>query len=233
MRHVYQVEPFPFSNLPGYDHGDPIRIVIHRNGNPGAKALPTLNWGNINKKYSIHSFIGETVAYDGILPTKHAYHVLETRKAKEMGYPTHQVGWRRVWKQRGDIRAIGIETEDEGTKATYWLSHDTRITLLLRTADYIRQFPAIDPMRDIHEHAMLDPWTRSLDLGNALNMIDFRLDLEDELANEKPWRTVGRVATGRRAPESWKDDVLDDHAEALAELRAIQESTKKLIGLLS
>ena len=64
-------------------------------------------------------------------------------------------------------------------------------------------------------------------------MVDFRLDLEELLDGETPWRTVGRVATGRRAPDSWRDDVPDDHTEALAEVRAIQERTKTLTELLS
>ena len=203
MRLSYRTESYAFDGtLPGYDHGEPIRIVIHRQGNPGARALASLAWGDREDRYTIHSYIDrDGVAIDALPPTTHAYHVREFRKALEMGVPVRQVGWRKwALSRRGDVQTIGIETVDLGSADAYYLSQETRITLLLRTADYIREFPAIDPMMHVHEHAQLDPWTRAHDLGDALNMIDFRLDLEDVLAGEEPWRTVGELATGARAP---------------------------------
>ena len=224
VRRTYRLMEFDFDKVRGYYHGDPIRIVMHRNGNPGVETVPTLRYGNNSKTFSIHSFADDEVCWDGIAPTMHAYHVTATAAAKAMGYPTMQVN-RPLWRRRGDVRAIGIECEDEGTDEHYWLSQATRITALNRAADYLIQFPNINPVKDVHEHAMLDPVRRRLDLGNALNMIDFRLDLVDVLSGDTPWRTTGKIATGARAPAAWQDEVLTGHEEALAKLRALHRYT--------
>jgi broad specificity phosphatase PhoE len=112
-----------------------------------------------------------------------------------------------MWAPRGDIRAIGVETVElagpgaPGVDQAYHLTQETRITLLLRVADYLRQFPSIDPFTQVHSHAELDPWTRPNDPGDALNIGDFRDDLRDLLDGCEPWRTVGSVATAQRASE--------------------------------
>ncbi len=118
---------------------------------------------------------------------------------------------------RGDYDCLGIETEDENTYSatlaqgqSYGLSQDTRITLVLKVAEWCMTF-SIDPQGKnyknaylIDEHASYDPKNRSTDLGDALHVPDFRLDVADCLAGREPWRTVGVFATGAQAPESWK-----------------------------
>lgn len=194
MRNNYETIRYDFSNWFLTVTQVPDRIVIHRQGNPGATALHALNWGNSTKAFTIHSYIGGKRCYDAIDPRRHAFHVKEYRRAATLGFASNgQYG------RRGDYNSIGIEAEDVRGGApgqAYSLTQDTRITLVLRVAAYCREFN-ISPMR-IYEHADLDPWTRSEDLGDALNVGDFRQDVADVLAGRTPWRTVGVHATGAR-----------------------------------
>jgi hypothetical protein len=170
----------------------PRRVILHRQGNPGAKALNSLNWGNNEGAFSIHSYIGDHVCYDAVPANRQAFHV----NARD----PQGVRW--------DMNAIGIETEDVKDPAhlapgqTYALTQETRITLLLRTAEYLRAHGLAPSAVD--EHATYDPVNRPEDLGNALNVPDFRADLTDFLAGREPWRTVQRFATGAPAPASWQ-----------------------------
>ncbi len=237
MRRTYEVERFDFTNLPGHEHGDPQRVVVHRQGNPGARARASLAWGNEFKTYSIHSYVEDTVCIDAVPPERHAYHVREHRKAAEFGCPTRHVGWRRVWGPRGDIRAIGVETVElagpgaPGVDQAYHLTQETRITLLLRVADYLRQFPSIEPLAQVHSHAELDPWTRLHDPGDALNIDDFRDDLRDLLDGREPWRTVGPVATAQRASDEGERAVSSaSRIEVL--LEAIESDAREARSLL-
>lgn len=196
MRTTYAVQRFVFDNWFLTTAQVPRRIVIHRQGNLGVKALNALTWGNREKAFTIHSYVGDDTCYDAIPAGRHAFHVKEARKVKELGgRVTGSYG------TRGDYDSIGIETEDVAGGApgqAYSLTQETRITLLLRVRDYLLEFPHLTP-NDVYEHGQLDPWTRPNDLGDALNVLDFREDLKDLLAGRTPWRTVGTFARGTRA----------------------------------
>ena len=194
MRNTYVTKTFAFNNpsLAPIKFGKPNRIILHRQGNPGAKAPNSLNWGNNTAAFSIHSYIERDTSYDAVNPEYTAYHVKQWVKASEMGYPTVFSGL-----VRGDFGAIGIETVDEGTTGAYYLHQETRITLLLRVAAYMRAYPHLT-VGTVYEHADFDPWDRPDDLGNALNILDFRDDLSDLLSGKEPWRTVGPIANGYR-----------------------------------
>jgi LysM repeat protein len=150
--------------------------------------------------FTIHSYVDDGVCFDAISPGRHAFHVREPRTAAAKGFrTTGQHG------TRGDYDTIGIEAEDENPTSgdllpgqAYGLSQETRITLLLRVRDYLRDFPYLTP-EDVSEHATWDQWTRPHDLGDALNVLDFRDDLHDLRAGRTPWRTVGKHANGTRA----------------------------------
>lgn len=168
----------------------PNKIILHRQGNPGVEGKSGIEWGNRTGAFSIHRYIDDTVAFEGVPLTNRAFH---TKYADG---------------SRADIQAIGIETEDESPQSAtlapgqkYGLSQDTRITLLLVvTKDILPVYPGLL----IYEHADFDSVYRAEDLGDALNLLDFRADVADVLAGREPWRTVGPFATGKRAPIEWK-----------------------------
>ena len=200
MRRTYVTKHFDFGGAPTAAQ-TPRRVIIHRQGNPGAKALASLEWGKRTGAFTIHTYIGGSVCYEAIPATRHAFHVSEPRVAQRKGWR-----WTGAYGSRGDYDTIGIETEDVkggAPRQEYSLTQDTRQTLVLRVADYLREFPHITP-DDIYEHAELDPWQRAFDLGNALNINDFRDDVRDALAGRTPWRTVQAQATGAKAPVAWK-----------------------------
>lgn len=200
MRTAYERREFEFDNWQESISQQPDRVVVHRQGNPGAKAINSLNWGNDTQAYTIHSYAAGKVCYDAIPPSRHAFHVKEYRKVQTRGGK-----WSGLYGPRGDYNSVGVECEDVkggGPGQTYSLTQDTRITLLLRVRDYLRQFNLTPEAVEMHSD--LDPWTRSADLGNALNLGDFRADLDDLLAGREPWRTVGQYATAVPAPLSWK-----------------------------
>lgn len=199
MRMTYERVPFDFGRAATVLQ-IPRRIVIHRQGNPGVEGENGLAWGKRTGSFTIHSYVDDGVCFDAIPPNRHAFHVLQASVAAEKGFMVDG-----PYGKRGDYESIGIESEDETPESAdlapgqaYGLSQATRITLLLRVADYLRQYPHLTP-DDVYEHADFDPWTRAQDLGDALNLSDFRDDLRDLLAGRVPWRTVGRWATGARA----------------------------------
>lgn len=179
----------------------PDRVIIHRQGNPGARAGNALHW-MATQGLSIHEYVDtDGVCYHAQHWDQHAKHCLEARKAEAFGLDV-----RTPWgEKRGDWRAVGVETTDiaEGAPGQpYSLPQETRITLVYRVADICRI--ANIPVERIYEHADFDPWQRAEDLGEALNVPDFREDVRDRMEGREPWRTVQQFATGAPAPESWK-----------------------------
>lgn len=200
MRTTYQWRSFKFSRESGAAPQVPKRIVVHRQGNPGAKALNALNWGNSTGAFTIHRYIEDDVVYGAIPLEKHAYHVLEPRIAEARGYRANG-----AYGRRGDYDSIGIETVDlpgGGPGQAYSLSQETRISLVLVCATLVKALGLT--VADIDEHAAYDPWTRKEDLGDALYIPDLRLDVQDHLDGREPWRTVQQFAYGKPAPETWK-----------------------------
>lgn len=170
----------------------PDRVIIHRQGNPGALAANALRW-MLTQGLSIHEYIQDDTSFHAQHWDQFAKHCIEYRKAEALGFDV-TTPW---GEKRGDWRAVGVETCDisgGGPGQAYSLSQDTRITLVLRVADICRI--AGIPVNRIYEHADFDPWQRADDLGNALNVPDFRLDVADVLAGREPYRTVQQYAYG-------------------------------------
>lgn len=193
MRSTYAVRPFTFTHpdLPTNTPQIPSRIILHRQGNPGATAINSLMWGNNTGTYTIHSYADGVTCYEAVGPTHHAFHV------KEYAHTPNKFRTYGVYGSRGDYGSIGIESVDILKDGKPALSQETRVTLVLRVANYIRQFPTISTS-NIYEHADLDPVNRADDLGDTLNLPDFRLDVEDVLSGRTPYRTVGVTANGSR-----------------------------------
>lgn len=175
----------------------PTKVVWHRQGNPGAEGENGIAWGARTGAFTIHEYIDDQVVLEGIPWDRHAFHVLESRNAQKFGLPSTG-----VYGPRGDYNTFGVEMEDESPASAelapgqlYGLSQETRITAVLLGADILRWFPWLT-VEDFLEHADLDPWTRSEDIGDGLYMPDFRLDVADSFAGREPWRTVGRFARG-------------------------------------
>ena len=201
----------------------PTKIILHRQGNPGVEGQSGIAWMNSSGWGSIHRYIDDTLCAEGVPLNRRAYHANAIQADG----------------QRADVSAIGIETEDESPQSAtlapgqpYGLSQDTRITLLLVVVDILKQYPGLP----IYEHADFDPKNRPDDLGDALNLPDFRLDVADVQAGREPWRTVGPFATGSRAPADWQpapivaprtyeqgfaDGRISGHAEARAALNGL------------
>lgn len=207
MRNTFREEHFTFTNpsLQGWGHGQPDRIIVHRQGNPGAHARDALAWGNREGTFTIHTYIEDDLVFHCVPLNRHAFHAASgsAAQAKAWGYPHLTPGG----SPRGDIRAVGIETVDVpggGPGQAYSLSQETRITLVLVLARQCLEL-GLDPLNGhtIEEHAGYDPVTRSEDLGDALHIPDLRLDVADFMAGRTPWRTVQQFAFGRPAPESW------------------------------
>ena len=206
---------------------NPKRIVVHRQGNPGATALNALNWGKREDAFTVHSYVGGGVCYDAIHSTRHAFHVKEASVAAARGFRTTG-----AYGPRGDYDSIGIETEDVIGGApgqAYSITQETRITLLLRVAKYLDTWN-LTP-EDVDEHATWDPVNRAEDLGDALHIPDFREDLRDFRAGRVPWRTVGQFARGTAAPLSWKP-VEFDRVEARRLVQDIKASLRELEALI-
>lgn len=225
MRMIYQTRTYDFGQESSAQ--TPKRICLHRQGNLGAKALNALDWGKRTGAFTIHSYVSDAVCYDAIMPDRHAFHVLAAGVAAQKGYRTTG-----AYGLRGDYDSIGIETEDVAGGApgqAYSLTQETRITLLLRTAAYLRQF-GLSPDA-VDEHATYDPTNRPDDLGDALHIPDFREDLRDLMAGRTPWRTVGQYATGGPAPLSWKPAGLDVVSIRL-EAGAMMASAQRILDIL-
>jgi hypothetical protein len=181
--------PFEFDNLPGWETGEPDRIIIHKDGNVNPHtALGALTWGNRERAFSIHYYLEDEKRYVCVPETWQAFHVLEARIAEQRGYRTT---WPGLSKPRGDINAIGIECKMEPDGS---LSQATRQNLVRCVADIWSRYPV-----PTDEHATWDPWTRSHDLGNALYVPDLLEDVRDMMSGLAPRRTVQEVATGTPA----------------------------------
>lgn len=208
MRKTYTPETFRFTNtlLASWERGAPERIIVHRQGNPGAHAAAALNWGDREGAFSIHDYIEDGTAIHAVDWTRHAYH---TNAASAAGAEAFGYSVLTPWgTRRGDIGAVGIETCDvKGGAAgqAYSLSRETRITLVILCAEICARF-GLDPMagHTIDEHAAYGDSTRAEDLGDALNIPDLRADVADLMAGREPWRTVQEFATGNPAPDSWR-----------------------------
>lgn len=212
--------------LPSWDHGIPIGIIIHRQGNPipdinpneGAHAINAIEWGIRTEAFSIHRYIEGETSYECVDLTRHAFHVKEWREAHEQGRPVYRTKFaarvvhsleapppvERVGTPRGDIGQIGIEVVDRMREdGSIYFDQLTRRTLLLVVRDTLiwiaRQ--RAEWLRDqpisVTGHQTWDHWTRPDDPGQALNMIDFNADLLDLVAGREPWRTTGVEYDGR------------------------------------
>lgn len=199
-RTTYQWRTFKFSRESQAAPQRANRIVVHRQGNPGATATNALNWGERNNAFTIHRYIEDDVVYGAIPLERHAFHVLEPRIVETRGLRVTGAHGRR-----GDYDSVGIETVDlpgGGPGQTYHLSRETRISLVAVCANLVKALRL--SVADIDEHATWDPWTRPEDVGNALYIPDLRLDVQDVLDGREPWRTVQQHAFGKPAPESWR-----------------------------
>lgn len=179
----------------------PKRIIVHRQGNPGAGAQNAIDWGQRTGAFSIHRYVDT----DGTVfvtqeHIQHASHVSEYQVALDRGVRYNGLhGW------RGDYDSLGIETCDVwggGPGQAYSLPRETRISLVILCRDALVDFHLTPD--DITEHADWDPWQRPDDLGQALYIPDLREDVRDLLEGREPWRTVQEFAFGGPAPIEWK-----------------------------
>lgn len=204
MRDTYEyIAPGPFPPERVNTAHQPIirKVVWHRQGNPGAEGENGINWMARTGVASIHAYVDDGKVFEGVPWDRHAFHVLEHRKAANFGLRTNG-----DYGVRGDYDTFGVELEDESPSSTelapgqaYGLSQETRITAVLLGADILRWFPGLT-VTDFIEHADLDPFTRPEDVGDALYMPDFRLDVLDAFEGRTPWRTVGKYARGTANP---------------------------------
>lgn len=184
-------------DLVPYRMGRPQRIIVHRQGNPGATAENALRWMDRNG-LSVHYYCDQGVVWRSVPPEGLARHVGEFRVAHDRGYPIASPP--PLIGLRGDIQAIGIETVDSdnpvdlGHGQTVGLSQRTRQTLVRLCAELCRLWNLSPEV--ISEHATWDPWQRPHDLGEALYIPDLQADVADFLAGREPWRVVGPYAFG-------------------------------------
>ena len=202
FNHIEYTHEMPQTGAPQV----PNRIIVHRHAgrNGGERSVPTLNYLK-NAGLGIHEDIDlNGDVYHAAHWVQAAKHCLEARTAAKAG--------RRVngpLGTRGDYDAIGIECVDIDVDGVRRLPRETRISLVLVCAKICRE-RGLDPLGKfavghvIDEHATWDEWNRPQDLGDALNIPDLRDDVRDFMDGREPWRTVGPVATGERAPASWK-----------------------------
>jgi len=225
MRRDYETVAFEFENFPAILTGRPRAVCLHTDGNPSPhSALDSLNWGDRERAFSIHYYVeANGVIYAGVDPTYHAWHVKESRKAKERGW---EVKHPEIAGERGDIGVIGIEHVQDETG--HW-SQETRISSLLLVHDLLQRWPELA----IVEHADLDPWNRPNDVGDALHLGDFKADLADLDRGLEPWRTVGEEATGTPRPDSDRPPltiVPDDTASWPTALSVLEDRVDELEG---
>jgi hypothetical protein len=202
--------------LPGWDHGEPTGVIVHRQGNPGASALNAIRWAARTGAFSIHYYIHDNIAYKCVPTTRHAYHVKEHRIAETRGrvvyrstsmaiVPRAFTGSTRgqytgASKPRGDIGQIGIECVDERMNNKVVLTTTTRRTLVYLLAEIIRETARRrrqtweDVYLPISTHSQWDPWTRPEDPGDTLWLPDLQADVIDALSGRAPWRTLGGTA---------------------------------------
>ena len=186
MRTNFKVVIFNFTNIRGWPTGNPERGIIHTDGNPRPhSAINALRWGNRNRAFSIHYYIEDDTVYKGIPETWHASHAKRAGVAIKEGYRTT---WPGLSAPRGDIRAIGIEhvMDENGL----W-SQDTRITSVLLAAKIWKHWPNLR----WSDHAHWDPQSRPFDVGDALYLPDWILDVKDVMAGREPFRVVNATAS--------------------------------------
>ena len=215
----------------------PNRIIVHRQGNPGATAVNGLNYLRTSG-LGIHEYIEGDVSLHAQHWDQTEKHCLEASRAALWGLRTAG-----AFGPRGDYDAIGIETVDQPGGAPgqeYSLSQETRITLVLRCADICR-IVGLDPLGKvagtgawvIEEHAEYDPANRPLDLGDALHIPDLRKDVADVLAGRVPFRTVGQFANGNATAVTAPPPPVLTYQQGFAEGRAqgIAAAKAALAGL--
>ena len=187
MRDSFEEIAFRFSHLPNVWVGDPDRGILHTDGNPNPHtALNALEWGDRTGAFSITYYVEGKRVYSCVSEDYLAFHTKEARVAARDGYPTEAPG---VAGPRGDIKAIGFEhvMQPDGS----W-DQETRITSVLLGAEIQARRPQIK----WSEHATWDPWQRPNDVGPAVYIPDWILDVLDVVAGHTPYRTVGLTASG-------------------------------------
>ena len=193
MRSTFQIVDFAFDNLHGWPTGTPTRGVLHTDGNPRPhSALAALIWGNRERAFTIQWYVEGSKAYRGVKETWHASHAKRADIAQQEGYRTT---WPGLSAPRGDIKAVGIEHVMEADGS--W-SQETRITSVLLGAKIWKRWPNLR----WSEHAHWDPWNRPFDVGDALYVPDWVLDVKDVIAGKEPWRTVQVTASSTPAPKT-------------------------------
>lgn len=185
MRTTYEIvtadpdsgRPFAEMMLPGWPHGEPLGLVIHRQGNPipdddpsrGAHALAAIRWGSRTKAFSIHWYVDGERAYACVPEDRHAYHVREHREAANRGRPVYRSTWMArtpeafterpngqfagASRPRGDIGQIGIEVVDRmRPDGSIYFDQASRITLVLLARDILvrRAHARADWLRDLY-----------------------------------------------------------------------------------
>jgi hypothetical protein len=246
---------FADAMLTGWQHGEPLGLVVHRQGNPGVPALNAIRWGIRTRAFSIHWYIHGEAAYRCVPEDRHAYHVLEWREAANRGRPVYRSTFMARtprWltrpangqyagasKPRGDIGMIGIECVDRrGPGGEIYFDQETRITLLLLARDIMLRHARArgDWLRDayfpITGHATWDGWTRPDDPGQALYLPDFQADLLDLLTGREPWRTVGELYDGTQPMGERQARPRSDVTLALADLKIARGAITSAEGLL-
>lgn len=236
----------------GPQHGDPIGVVVHRQDNPGVSAIEAIRYAIRTGAFSVHWYVDGMAAYECVPEDRHAYHVLEWRVADAVGRRVYPSRFAAAWpttlsapvngqyagwsKPRGDIGLLGIEMVDRRRPdGSIYLDQDTRITTLLLLRGILRRAARRagryinDLVFPVVSHAMLDPYTRADDPGQALYMLDLRADLLDLIVGRDPWRTVGFEYDGRQAaPDRHPPGVTVDITEVLSHVAAIEADTLAL-----
>lgn len=195
MRTTYDRRTFTFTNLPGFPwRRRANRWVIHTDGNPKPHtAAGALAWGDRTRAFNIHLYIEDELAYWCVPLDWQAFHVRRDDVAAARGFVTTLPG---LTQKRGDIYANGSEhlMRGDGT----W-SQDTRITSILAHAEAFKANPGIGT---VQEHAELDPRDRAFDVGDAVWVPDWILDVQDVVAGRTPFRTVSEPYEARPVPKA-------------------------------
>lgn len=228
MRTAYDRRGFAFPNLPGWPwNRNANRLCLHTDGNPRAHtAAGALAWGNRERAFSIHMYADGEKGYWAIPLNWQAFHVRRSDIAAARG---HTVTWPGLSQRRGDIIMLGFEhvMRADGT----W-SQDTRITSVLMGAELFKAQPAIASV--VSEHALWDPTDRAFDVGDALWLPDWVLDVKDLAAGRVAFRTVGEVALPQpfegEPPDVGPIDPDGDWRSQMAELAARVLSTESAVA---
>ena len=196
-------------NLPSV--GPPTRIVVHRTGNARATGLANCHYFWNSRKALSHVVIEGTKVYKLIEPDILAWHVnspVSRQKVKDMGFPISHPKWRF---ERGDIRAYGIETdEDYSPNGEKIWTEDTYLTLITLLANIVEGRYATMPnltVADIFGHSEFDNVNRPEDPDGIVTPDRIRedvirlIDHRKELDSEQIKRVIGNVKP-KPTPES-------------------------------